>query len=73
MGIRLGVPELVLILVIIILLFGVGRVSKIAGELGSGIRSFREGLRDPEEEKKKAELADAPAAEEKKDESGSNS
>jgi len=74
MGIRLGVPELVLILVIIILLFGVGRVSKIAGELGSGIRSFREGLRDPEEEKKKAEQADAPAVvEEKKDETGSSS
>lgn len=39
-----GAPELILILVIVILLFGVGRISKIAGELGSGIRAFREGL-----------------------------
>ena len=40
----LGAPELILILVIIILLFGVGRIGKIGKELGSGIRSFREGL-----------------------------
>jgi sec-independent protein translocase protein TatA len=40
----LGAPELILILIIVILLFGVGRIRKIAGELGSGIRAFREGL-----------------------------
>ncbi len=39
-----GVPELLIILVIIILLFGPGRIGKIAGELGKGIRSFRDGL-----------------------------
>jgi len=39
-----GAPELIIILVILILLFGVGRISKIAGELGQGIRAFREGL-----------------------------
>ena len=44
MPIRLGPMELTIILVIIVLLFGVGRIGKIAGELGSGIRSFREGL-----------------------------
>jgi sec-independent protein translocase protein TatA len=55
--IRLGVPELVLILVIVILLFGVGRIGKIAGELGTGIRAFREGLKSSEEksEEKKPE------------------
>ena len=39
-----GLPELLIILVIIILLFGVGRISKVAGELGKGIRSFKDGL-----------------------------
>lgn len=51
---RFGPTELIIILVIVILLFGVGRISKISGELGSGIRSFREGLqgdkKDEEEE-----------------------
>jgi sec-independent protein translocase protein TatA len=46
MPFNLGVPELLLVLVILILLFGVGRISKIAGELGKGIRSFREGLNE---------------------------
>jgi sec-independent protein translocase protein TatA len=46
-----GPTELILILVIIILLFGVGRISKIAGELGSGIRSFRKGLQGDDETK----------------------
>lgn len=41
---HLGPTELIIILVIVILLFGVGRIGKIAGELGSGIRSFKEGL-----------------------------
>ncbi len=42
---RLGPLELGIILIIVLLLFGVGRISKIAGELGSGIRAFRDGLR----------------------------
>lgn len=55
-----GAPELILILVIVVLLFGVGRISKIAGEVGSGIKAFRKGLKgeDAEEEK--------PAGEEQK-------
>ena len=40
----LGVPELIIILVIILLLFGPGRIGKIAGEVGKGIRNFRNGL-----------------------------
>jgi sec-independent protein translocase protein TatA len=44
----IGPPELIIILLIVILIFGVGRISKVAGELGSGIRAFREGLREPD-------------------------
>jgi len=52
---RLGPTELIIILVIVLILFGVGRIGKIAGELGSGIRSFKEGLQGDEEEKKSEE------------------
>jgi len=41
--------------VIIIILFGVGRIGKIAGELGSGIRSFKDALIVDEEEEKDIE------------------
>jgi sec-independent protein translocase protein TatA len=57
----IGLPELLLILVIIVLLFGVGRISKVAGELGKGIRSFREGLQGEEKpEEKKPEQSEPP-------------
>ena len=44
MPIRLSATELTIILVIVILLFGVGRIGKIAGELGTAIRVFRDGM-----------------------------
>ncbi len=40
----LGTTELIVILVVVIVFFGVGRVSKIGGELGKAIREFRTGL-----------------------------
>ncbi len=50
----LGVTELIIILVIVIVLFGVGRISKIAGELGTGIKAFRSGIA-PDKEAESAE------------------
>ncbi len=41
---HLGWPEIALILVLVILIFGVGRISKVFGELGEGIRAFKDGL-----------------------------
>lgn len=43
--------EILIVLAIVLLLFGVGRIGKIGGELGSGIRAFRKGLKGDEEEK----------------------
>ena len=37
----LGQTELLVILLIVVLLFGAGRIGKIASELGSGIRAFK--------------------------------
>lgn len=51
----LGAPELIIILVIVILLFGAGRIGQIAGELGTGIRAFRRGLSESNEETEKKE------------------
>lgn len=42
--------ELIIILIIVLLLFGPGRLSRIAGEIGKGIREFRSGLKEGSEE-----------------------
>ena len=55
MPVKIGPTELLIILAIVMLLFGVGRIGKIAGELGSGLRAFRQGLTggsDDEKDKK---------------------
>jgi sec-independent protein translocase protein TatA len=51
-------PELIAILIIVVLLFGPGRIGKIAGELGKGIRSFREGLGGDQTDEEKRTDAD---------------
>lgn len=59
---NLGIWEWIIILMIVILLFGIGRISKIAGELGKGIRSFKSGLKgeeEPEDEKKEEKPQDS--------------
>jgi len=40
----IGPLELLIVLGIVLLIFGVGRISRVGGELGKGIRAFREGL-----------------------------
>ena len=47
--------ELIIVLVIVLLLFGPGRIAKIAGELGKGIRSFKDGIGGEGEESEEAE------------------
>lgn len=48
-------PEILLIAFILLLVFGVGRITKIGGELGAGIRAFREGLSGKQEEEAETE------------------
>ena len=52
---RLGPTELIIILVIVLLLFGPGRIAKIAGEMGRGIKSFKLGINSDGEEESESE------------------
>jgi sec-independent protein translocase protein TatA len=61
----MGIPgwvEILIVLVIVLLLFGPGRIGKVASELGKGIRNFKNGLSGADENK---ESADEEAKEKK--------
>ncbi|HXD20148.1 MAG TPA: twin-arginine translocase TatA/TatE family subunit [Vicinamibacterales bacterium] len=45
---RLGIPELLIILVIIILIFGANRLPEIGRGIGKGIRNFKDATKEDE-------------------------
>jgi sec-independent protein translocase protein TatA len=49
----IGIGELLLILVIVFVLFGAGKLPQVMGEIGKGIRGLKKGLK--EEDKLKGE------------------
>ena len=57
---HLGAGELIIILLIVVVLFGAGRVSRLGGELGTALREFKRGLEagDDEGKKKSEELVE---------------
>jgi sec-independent protein translocase protein TatA len=55
MPLRLGPFELIIILVIVIIIFGVGRLPEIGGAVGKAIREFRTSSDDPKKDQKSEE------------------
>ena len=63
---NLGTPELLLILVIVVLLFGGARIPSLMRGLGEGIRNFKDGMRDQPNTQRTPNDNPAPPASEKK-------
>jgi sec-independent protein translocase protein TatA len=61
-------PELIIGLVVILLLFGAKRVPELARGLGSGVREFKKGTQEGEDEKKEEEKKDEEQLEASKSE-----
>ncbi len=72
---NIGLPGLLLIAVVVLVLFGRGKISSLMGEVGKGITSFKKGINDGQKEldaEDAAEVAEAakditPEAETDKD------
>jgi sec-independent protein translocase protein TatA len=60
-----GIPELAIILIIVLLLFGTTKLKSIGGDLGSAIKGFRTAVTDDDKDKDKDEVEEA--AEQKTD------
>lgn len=59
MGIGFG--EIALILVVVLIIFGAGKLPHVMGDLGKGLRSFKDGMKD-DGSAKKDETTPPPAA-----------
>ncbi|WP_299612179.1 twin-arginine translocase TatA/TatE family subunit [uncultured Tateyamaria sp.] len=60
MGIgNIGLPGLLLIAVVVLVLFGRGKISSLMGEVGKGITSFKKGVNEGKEELEAASAEDA--------------
>jgi sec-independent protein translocase protein TatA len=51
----LGMPELLIILVIVVVIFGANRLPQLGRGLGSAIKNFKEGIKDENKENEKVE------------------
>ena len=56
---NIGIPGLLLIAVVVLVLFGKGKVSSLMGEVGKGITSFKKGIKDGTEEIERASAESA--------------
>ena len=52
----LGFPELILIFVIVIVIFGTSRIPELGKGLGEGIRNFKKAIKDDESKRNNSEL-----------------
>ena len=59
----LGMPELVIILIVILIIFGPKNLPKLGAALGKGMKNLRDGMGAGKKEAKKADAAQEPAAE----------
>ena len=45
----IGMPELIIILVIMLIVFGAGKLPEIGGAIGKGIKNFKKASKEPDE------------------------
>lgn len=51
----LGTTELIIILVLVLIIFGAGKLPQVGGAMGKGLRNFKEGIKDDGNEQKESE------------------
>jgi len=57
-----SVPQLLIILVIVVLIFGAKRLKNLGGDLGSAVKGFKQAVKDNDDGTKTAEIEDGSEA-----------
>lgn len=57
----IGIWQVVLILMIVLILFGAGKLPKVMGDVAKGVKSFKAGMKDDEDDDKPSISVDASA------------
>ena len=58
-----GPFELIIILAIVVILFGVGKLPKVLGQMGKGVKAFKEGMNETDSEKAQKAIDVTPSDE----------
>ena len=59
----IGIWQVVLVLAIVLILFGAGKLPKVMGDVAKGVKNFKAGMKDDDEDDKKVLTSDAPEPE----------
>jgi len=63
----LGTQELLIILVLVMIIFGAGKLPQVGGSLGKGLRNFKKGMNDTDEEIEEASVEEIEKKDKEKD------
>jgi sec-independent protein translocase protein TatA len=61
----LGTQELLIILVLVMIIFGAGKLPQVGSALGKGLRNFKKGVNDSDEEIEEGEIEEVTTHEKK--------
>ncbi|MEE4254495.1 MAG: twin-arginine translocase TatA/TatE family subunit [Desulfuromusa sp.] len=63
----LGTQELLIILVLVMIIFGAGKLPQVGGALGKGLRNFKKGVKDVDEDIEEGQVEEIDNKEKKDD------
>ena len=53
-----SLPQLLIVILVVLILFGAGKLPKVMGDIGKGVRNLKKGLKEEEAKQAKKEKAD---------------
>jgi len=54
----IGIWQIAIVVVLVVLLFGRGKISSLMGDVAKGIKSFKKGMKDPDQEQQESLSSD---------------